>query len=144
MARVRRCKKNAGSEGAAMLEFAIILPLLVILVFGIIEYGFFMAQHLEVRHAAREGVRLASVDAGNLDQLANKICDRIEVAASGAEVTLSRSGVDVGESASVKIKKPTMTLTGLLDGVINEFVVSEVSMRLERTAYWSAGQRVCA
>ena len=43
--------------GAAMVEFAIILPLLVMLLFGIIEFGRAFNANISLTHAAREGVR---------------------------------------------------------------------------------------
>ena len=46
-----------GKEGATVVEFAVIVPVLFIILFGIIEYGIiFMQIHL-VENAAREGVR---------------------------------------------------------------------------------------
>lgn len=43
--------------GAAMVEFAIILPLLIMLVFGIVEFGRAYNANISLTHAAREGVR---------------------------------------------------------------------------------------
>ena len=42
-------------KGASLVEFAVILPLLVLLVFGIMEAGWGFAQLVEIRNAAREG-----------------------------------------------------------------------------------------
>ena len=53
-------RSRRGSErGVALVEMAIVLPLLLILVFGIIEAGWFYAELSDVRNAAREGTRLA-------------------------------------------------------------------------------------
>lgn len=48
-------------EGAAALEFALITPVLLLLVMGIIEFGFAFQAQLALTHAAREGARLATV-----------------------------------------------------------------------------------
>lgn len=50
-----------GQKGAAAVEFAIVLPLLMTLLFGIIEMGFVMNRWITVTHAAREGVRRLAV-----------------------------------------------------------------------------------
>lgn len=47
--------------GAATVEFAIIVVLLITLVFGIIEFGLIMKDYLTLGQAAREGVRSASL-----------------------------------------------------------------------------------
>ena len=45
-------------RGAAAVELALIAPLLFLLVFGIIEFGFIFNRWITVTHAAREGVRI--------------------------------------------------------------------------------------
>ncbi len=48
-------------KGAAAIEFALILPVLIVLIFGMIEFGRAYNAYLAVTHAAREGARLAAV-----------------------------------------------------------------------------------
>lgn len=55
MARLRR------EEGASAVEFAIVCPLLFILVFGIIGFGIGFLQLQSARGAVREGARAAAV-----------------------------------------------------------------------------------
>ena len=47
--------------GTASVEFALILPLLLALLFGIIEFGFVFKDQLSIQQAAREGARIAAV-----------------------------------------------------------------------------------
>jgi len=44
-----------------MVEMAIVMPLLVLLVFGILEVGLLMKDYLGLNQAAREGARIASI-----------------------------------------------------------------------------------
>lgn len=48
------------NRGAAVIEFAILLPLLAIIVFGILEFGFIWLQSHYIANAAREGARIAA------------------------------------------------------------------------------------
>ena len=58
----RRSLKIIKKEnGASAVEFAIILPILVILVFGIFEFGIAYNNWIALTHAAREGARLTAV-----------------------------------------------------------------------------------
>lgn len=56
VAAVRRCDK-----GASAVEFALVLVLLMLLLTGIIQFGYTFFQYLQVEHAAREGARWASL-----------------------------------------------------------------------------------
>ena len=46
-------------RGAAVVEFAVVLPLLLTILFGIIEYGWVFMVRQTLQTAAREGCRLA-------------------------------------------------------------------------------------
>src|SRR5712691_1944845 len=48
-------------EGAAAVEFALIVGVLSLLVFGMLEYGLFFLQAQTLRAGAREGARTAAV-----------------------------------------------------------------------------------
>jgi Flp pilus assembly protein TadG len=52
---------GSDQRGAAAVEFAVVLPLLLTMLFGIIEMGFVFNRWITVTHAAREGVRRMSV-----------------------------------------------------------------------------------
>lgn len=59
--RVARLVHRVRSErGAALVEFAIILPLFVVLAFGTIEFGAAWSNKLKVETAARAGARVGS------------------------------------------------------------------------------------
>ena len=54
---MKRFVKNLNERGAALVEFAIVLPLLLLLVFGIIEFGFLLYNKAMITNASREGAR---------------------------------------------------------------------------------------
>jgi Flp pilus assembly protein TadG len=49
--------RRTGDRGAAAVEFALLLPLLLILVFGIIDFGRMLNAQITLTEAAREGAR---------------------------------------------------------------------------------------
>lgn len=62
--RAARAGARAGlrrDDGAAAVEFALIVPILVLLVFGIIAFGIVFAQNLSLNNAAREAARASVV-----------------------------------------------------------------------------------
>ncbi|RWZ58211.1 pilus assembly protein [Halobacillus fulvus] len=48
-------------KGTALVEFALILPVFLILLFGLIDFGRIFHAYLTIDHAGREGARVASV-----------------------------------------------------------------------------------
>jgi Flp pilus assembly protein TadG len=138
-------------SGASLIEFALIMPLLLLLLFGIVEFGWLFAQNLDVRHGAREGARLIAVnhpdgalaeapgsrDPDQTDVIVAEICSRMDVAA-GAEVTLTSTG-GVGDPATATVTTPAETLTGFLDWAIpNDLELSStVEIRMEQYAGWA-------
>jgi len=58
-----RCVRHAGDDGgAAAVEFALVLPLLVVLLLAIVEFGLVFNAQLGVTYAAREGARMAAIN----------------------------------------------------------------------------------
>ncbi len=49
-------------DGAAAVEFALVVPLLVLLLFGIISYGVMLSLRQTISQAAAEGARAAAVE----------------------------------------------------------------------------------
>ena len=52
---------HRSESGAAAVEFALLLPLLMMIVFGIIEFGLALYQQAILTNASREGARLGIV-----------------------------------------------------------------------------------
>lgn len=50
-----------GGRGSSAVEFALLLPIFSLIIFGIFEFGSTYRDYLAITHAAREGARLAAV-----------------------------------------------------------------------------------
>ncbi len=55
----RRLHKHEGAQG--LVEFALMIPVFLILVFGIIDFGFGLKAYITVSQAVREGARYGSI-----------------------------------------------------------------------------------
>lgn len=58
---VTRKLRRWRDRGAAAVEFAIVAPVLIMLIFGSIEFGLAVQARTMIENAAREGVRVASL-----------------------------------------------------------------------------------
>lgn len=123
------------------------MPVLFLLIFGIIEFGWAFYQKLDVRHGARETARLVAVnfnpnDTANGNTQASDIvvagCARMDNK-TNAIVTISHpSGAQLGARAVVTITKPVDTLTKMMDPFIPATTSDTVAIRLEQTATWTS------
>jgi Flp pilus assembly protein TadG len=59
------CPDRREDEGAAAVEFAVLLPLLVLLLGGIIDLGLMLNAEISLTHAAREGARVEAIGTGD-------------------------------------------------------------------------------
>lgn len=57
--RCSRRRRSTRKRGAAIVEFAVVLPLLLTVLFGIIQYGWVFMIRQTLQMAAREGCRVA-------------------------------------------------------------------------------------
>jgi Flp pilus assembly protein TadG len=114
---------TANDRGAAAVEFALVLPVLLLIVFGIIDFGRALNAQIVLTGAAREGVRLAAL--GYSDAAVQA---RVAAAApdlSGVEVTVAAEcapGAGPAADAQVDVSYPFTFITpigavaGLLGG----------------------------
>ncbi len=56
-----RERRRWRERGQALVEFALALPILLILIFGLVDFGFGLKTHISVTNASREGARLGAV-----------------------------------------------------------------------------------
>lgn len=59
---MKRIKKTARRRGQSLVEFTVLLPLLIMMISGLIEFGFMLNYYLDLIDAAREAARFAADD----------------------------------------------------------------------------------
>lgn len=98
-----RLRRRADRDrGAVAVEFALLLPLLLLLIFGLIDFGRALNAQVTLTQAAREGARLAALGQPN-------VASRTQAAAtglSGVTVTIVSScpvGAGPGVNATVQV-----------------------------------------
>jgi Flp pilus assembly protein TadG len=76
----RRTSPSSNDEGAVLVEFAIVIGLFFLLVFGMVDFGLAINTKTQMTNAGREGARLATV---SLDPVV--VEDRVREAAAGLD-----------------------------------------------------------
>ena len=134
---VKTLNQNIGQKGSAAVEFAIVLQLLVLLVFGTIEFGLMFYNKQVLTNASREAVRAAitGVAVSEVKQIVLDYCNGKLFSLNGS-VNLSASDIDVspldGNDQSVAVSFDYYFLFSQAIGIINPIKVSgRTIMRME-------------
>lgn len=92
-------------KGQALLEIALVLPILIMLLFGIVEFGRVGHAYLTLNHAAREGARLGITGAGDAAIIGRVSDAAATLQADALVITILPSEVDrvSGEAFTVEL-----------------------------------------
>jgi len=133
--KIKRIRIIKNEKGASAVEFALILPILVMLVFGIFQFGIAYNNYITITHAAREGARLAAVDLNNED-LKDIIIERAyPIPLTEEDIFIDTPlGTDIGDPVEVEITY-NITVEIPLVGSWNIPLTSKAVMRLENYEY---------
>lgn len=118
-----------GERGSAVVEFALVVPLVLALLFAVVEVALVARSQLLVISAAREGAREA---AASPDPAAAAAAARAVLGARGddARVSVRRPAV-VGQSARVRVTLPYRVAAPIFGG-IGVQLSGSAAMRVER------------
>jgi Flp pilus assembly protein TadG len=113
-------------KGQTMVEFALVLPLLALLLFGVIQFGVVFNNYIDLTDATRAGARKAAVSRQTLDPAGPAGVTRQAVINSAGDITLDPAKVTVtstgpgggwtpGDDVTVQAAYPyTISLFGLV------------------------------
>ena len=138
--RVMRRGRSAIEHGQSLVEMALILPLLVLIVIGTLEFGFVFDHHLTLEYATREGARAGSALAhggtgppgcANASEVDPRIIAAVQrvLTSPGSPIALNRvseihiyrAGPD-GEELQVNVWRYSAGMGPTVDGVPLNFV----------------------
>jgi hypothetical protein len=100
-ARFPRRARRSGSYGGAAVEFAIVLPIFLAVVFGIIDWGWYYYQRFTLAAAVRDGIRFGVTFALKDDPWTQAQTRAIaDLSVSGSPINSGSAGLSWGPSAT--------------------------------------------
>ncbi len=97
-------RKADRERGAALVEMALILPLLAMLVFGLVEFGRGYNAQITLTHAAREGVRTLAItrDASAAGTVAKDAATSLDP----AQISVTSTACVIGDPVELTLSYP--------------------------------------
>jgi Flp pilus assembly protein TadG len=86
--------------GAAVVEFAVLAPILFLLIFGMIEYGRMVMVQQLITNAAREGARVAILDGMTNDDVEDAVQDKVGGAITILDTDVTTDPADITTAAA--------------------------------------------
>jgi Flp pilus assembly protein TadG len=127
----RRTRRNGRNErGAAAVEFALVVPVLLTLVIGIINFGFVFAQQISLNNAARQAARYAVVDGRTCSDIKNEgrsAAETVGMSVSAGTVptpVVTNCGADSARPCAGTAPNTNITVTMTRAGSANVWVVT--------------------
>jgi Flp pilus assembly protein TadG len=121
------------SEGQTMVEFALVLPILCLLLFGVIQFGIVFNNYVDLTDAVRAGARKAAVSRQTADPAGTATQ---AVVNSAGDITINPAKVSVtstwqpGDDVTVQASYPySISLLGLV--VASGNLTSKTTERVE-------------
>ena len=99
----RRRGRRARTRGQSLVEFALGVPLFMLLLLGMVEFGFVFTHHIGLEYASREGARMGSALASGTATVACTDVDNNIIAALQRVVTSPGSQINVGNISQIQI-----------------------------------------
>lgn len=116
-------------RGSAVVEFALVVPLMLMLVISIAEVAVVARTEIELVHAAREGARQAATSPDTA-RAAAAVRTAMGTAGRDARISVSRPS-GVGEPATVRVRLRHTVAAPFMGGFTIELAASS-TMRTER------------
>lgn len=126
--------RDEKEQGQAMVEFALVLPVLLLLLAGILDFGWIFGNQLLANNACREAARFTSVH--YYDDTAAVALSNAESIVTNRAPTLDAPTVNLarsGETITLSVESELTVLTPFLSAILGETynIESQCIMRLE-------------
>ena len=117
---MKRMRRDRSDRGAAAVEFALVVPILLLLVFGIIDFGRILNAEIQLSQAAREGVRLQALHLPGYEARAKAAAPMLKndmTVTSGGSACSPTSGPTDVTTVTTTWTAQGLIITGFIPGI---------------------------
>jgi Flp pilus assembly protein TadG len=91
-------RRTRGESGQALLEFALIAPSVILIMFGVLSFGLIFSWKNVLNNAAREGARAGAICMTD-DQIRTVVAGNVSILPRAGSVAVSITSLDTGGNA---------------------------------------------
>lgn len=119
-------------KGQSLVEFALVVPLLLVLLFGIIDFGRVFHVYLTLDHAGREAARAASIGKDDLTVKTVAVNDASSINLTDDKISINPSPRSSGTDVTITITYKIDFLTPIIAQMVGPFdLKNKTVMRVE-------------
>lgn len=122
-------------KGQALVEFAILLPILILIIAGIMEFGIILNSYLTIQNASREGARYGIMGANDSEiiQIVHDVTPNLDINRLSIEITPGDTSRKPGDTITVKVIYDYDLIIPIISNIVGNEVElrAQTSMRIE-------------
>lgn len=127
----RRTRTHGRTErGASAVEFALVVSILILIMIGIVNFGFVFSQQISLNNAARQAARYAVVDGGTCADIKNEgktAAETVGMSVSAGTVptpVVTNCGADSVKPCASTAPNTNITVTMTRTGSANAWIIT--------------------
>ena len=121
-------------KGQAMVEFALVVPILRVLLCGIVDFGWLYYNQITLNNAAREGARYAVIHYDPSTDWKGDAENRMIISMTGVSSAVAVVSDPVGQTITASVTATPQILTGFTSTILGKQTMelqASCTMRLE-------------
>ena len=130
-------KRGGGDRGSALVEFVLVFPIVMVMLFGIVEFGILLNAQLVLDSTARDAARRSAVEGGATERVYERIESQLltgGIEPEEVEVYISPWTAPYGHSIRVRLTYEYPLMVPAIRAIVGRSVSlkSEVITRSEK------------
>jgi len=125
--------KRRNEKGQSLVEFALVVPLVILILMAIIEFGFMFNAYITITNASREGARLGALGSSDTSVVTRVVDTTVALDPTKISVTITPANRSRGDMIRVQVNYDYVLITPIISSILSPFIdlEAETVMRVE-------------
>jgi len=125
--------KRRNEKGQSLVEFALVVPLVILILMAIIEFGFMFNAYITISNASREGARLGALGSNDTAVVTRVVDTSVALDPTKISVSITPANRSRGDMIRVQVNYDYVLITPIVSSILSPFIdlEAETVMRVE-------------